>query len=255
ARLLPANASTRTTQDAVTSDLGDADLVVVPADGTLDDATVEAARATDGVDVVDPYQEIWVDLAGPSGQTYVGARAPATDPRLETAVLQSGELPGRHGVALPSTVAASIGADVGDTVEITRTIWTDPGDGAEPEPGVETTALTVTGITDDGRAALLGSPMAHLPAELLSDWAAQESPVTYPYLLVLAVAGVPVDVLQQELTADLSALDPATASAVRTTDEHAALITAQLTGSTTVLTSLVLGFAAVALLVAALVIT
>lgn len=256
ATLLAGNAITRTTYDAVTSDLGDADLVVVPTEGRIDDTALNVVRAGDGVAVVDPYQEIWVDLSGPSGQTFVGARAPADDPRLETAVLESGELPYQRGAALPATLAEAVGANVGDTVQITRTLWIVPDDGTEPGPETETTEMPVVGITDDGQAALLGTPMIHVPADLLADWVAADSPeVSYPYLLVLADPGVRVDVLQQDLRTALAETGGENRVAVRTADEQAALITAQLTGSTTALTGLVLGFAAVALLVAALVIT
>ncbi|MBO1750977.1 FtsX-like permease family protein [Actinotalea sp. BY-33] len=254
ATLLAGNAITRTTYDAVTSSYAEADLVI---DGVeLDDAMLAAAREVPGVDVIDPQWRTYVEVVGRDGRLYTVVKAKATHPGLEAETLSEGALPsGAEEVALPASLAELVGVEVGDTVTMQLEIWTPDPDDAEGG-SVSTTSedLEVTGLLDDGVSAFIGTGGAAVADEgLVRSWMealdTEEMGVTAAQALVALAPGADLRSTQEALRASV---DGAT---VQTVDEAAEQITAELTGSSMVFTAIVLGFAAVALLVAGLVIT
>lgn len=259
ATLLAAGAMTRTAYDAATTAFADADLVV--ADGAVTDRTLEVLRSVPGVRSVHGSTELGLDAAGPDGSTYLPVTAHAEDPALEPADLREGRFPEADDeIALPEGAAELLGATTGDSVTITATLV------AVDAEGVETTdtrrdRMEVVGVLDTPPAAFLATGGVALATpdrvaawdDLFAGRGEGDGPPaverSYSYALVAVAPGVSA-VEVRDTARD--ALDGSVQ--VRTTDEAARLLTAQVTGDTRVLTAVVLGFAAVALLVAGLVI-
>ncbi|MCU1431824.1 MAG: hypothetical protein JWP95_929 [Actinotalea sp.] len=252
ATLLAGAAMTRTTYDAVTTAYAQADLVVV--DGEVTDRELGALGELSGVRAVHGYDEGFLELVGPDGQAYTGVRALAADASLEAAEPTAGALPAGPGeIVLPQTTADVLGVEVGRSVRSTQTTWTVDDAGREKSQ-VLTEDLEVVGVLDAADATFMSTGgVAVVTADQLATWqtfVAGGMPERYYWYALLAVQdGAAVGQVQ---TAAQDALG--TAAEVRTIDEHARQITAELTGDANQLVAIVLGFAAVALLVAALVI-
>ena len=248
ATLLASAAMTRTTYDAVTTGYADADLVVI--EGEVTASTVEKIAAVSGVEAVQPYLELGLDLTGQSGQTYLPARSVAAVPDLEASTIESGVMPSAAGeVALPATTADLLGAGIGDTVRSEQYVWLEGKD----RPDLVTDELTVVGLLAPAPAAVLVSGgVALVDPTQLAQWLevhdSAASELIYWYATVAVEDGASVETVQsgvQEVT---------DGAAVRTIDEQARRTTEELTGDADQLTAVVLAFAAVALLVAGLVI-
>ncbi|HEY3438933.1 MAG TPA: FtsX-like permease family protein, partial [Actinotalea sp.] len=253
ATLLAAEAMTRTTYAAVTTGFAHADLVVT--DGEVTDATLALIGSTSGVRAVQGYAELGLDLRGPEGQTFLPARAAAAASTLEPAKLAAGTLPsGPSEIVLPAATATLLGVAVGDPVTVVLTGWrTDDGSTVE-----RVDHPRLSGTLDQPPAAFLSTGgVAVVTQPLLDEWFAFVDPSfprpTYSYATVAVDDAGEVAAVQERL---VGALDQAGSGvAVRTLDEQARRTTAELTGDGEQLTAVVLGFAAVALIVAALVIT
>ncbi|NTW40474.1 MAG: FtsX-like permease family protein, partial [Cellulomonadaceae bacterium] len=282
ATLLASGVMTRTTYNAVSTGYADADLVV--SDGEITDTTLAALEEVPGVSAVRGYAETGTELTGPRGQTYVQTAATAADARLEVAQLAEGALPVADGqIALPTDTARLLGVEIGDTVDASRTGWTydeaaavdgAAGQEAAPEPTESATGaaaeitdavedvleprvltehLTVVGTLETVSSMLGTGGVAAVTPSQLTAWTTFDDPsgaaANYWYALVATDAGASpgaVAASARAATGDVSVL---------TRDEKAAQTASQMTGDTGVFTAIVLGFAAVALLVAALVIS
>lgn len=255
ATLLAGNVITRTTNDSIAAQFADADLVVTAPDD-LTAADVDALRGVGGVEAVDAVAFTYLELSHGAKQVFqLGVPAPS-DPRFEALEVVEGALPTSTGqVALPTAVAERLGVTIGDTVSSARNVWDDaaPDGGAFEEVRDE---LTVVGTTDDpyGAYAQMGGAVV-VTAEDVSAWeAAQEMPEdgdrTYSGAMVALAPGTDLE------TARTALVDagPSDAEAV-TPDEHAQAQAQAMTGGQDVFTYVILAFAAVALLVAALVIS
>ena len=257
ATLLASAALERTTYDTVAQRYGDADLVV--ADGEVSDATLAAVSDVPGVAAVHGYREVGIDVVGPDGRTTVVATGDPVEPRLRATELAAGTMPSRPDeIALPTVVAELVGVTTGDTVEVTVTAWrfTETADGlassAEEERVEE---LRVVGLVEQTSSAYLGTTgTAVVTDELVASWTrfqdGEATPGWYRYATVLVDDGADVEAVRadaREATRDLALVG------VRTLDEQAAHETAEATGSPQVFAAIVLGFAAVAMFVAALV--
>ena len=251
ATLLAGNAMTRTTYDAVSSQYGGADLVV--SEGEVTDRTLAVLTEVPGVTSVHGYRETAVEVAGPSGQTVTPVTAPPQDRTLSGTTMVEGSQPtGPDDIALPPKVAELLGVDVGDTVRVTQTVYVV--DSADAEPEVLSEDLTVVGLVDAPGAAFLGTGGVSLVhPERLDTWMDLQDPESTTSWFWYALVSVSPDASLTQVQD--SAHEAIGASAeVRTLDEQARATTEQITGSADQLTVVVLGFAAVALLVAALVI-
>lgn len=249
ATLLAGDVMTRTAHAAVTSGFAQADLVV--GGGEVGTRTADALAALPGVAAVDRQVSAAVEVVGPTGRLYTSVKAPAPHPRLEPETLTEGVMPsGRQDVALPAGLAETVGVGLGEDVDVVVDSWPD---GAQ-EPLRSTTTLRVSGLLDDGASAFLGSGGTAVVARpLLESWIAQQTPShpdgTSVTALVALDEGAGLSEVQESAGAVLGP-----DLTIRTLEETAEAVTAELTGSSRVFTAIVLGFAAVSLLVAGLVI-
>ncbi|QJW36074.1 ABC transporter permease [Cellulosimicrobium protaetiae] len=254
ATLIAGDVMTRTTNDSIAAQFADADLVVsAPSDLTASD--VEALRSVDGVDAVDAVQFTYLDLAHGAKRVFqLGVPAPS-DPRFEALDVVEGSMPTASGqVSLPTSVAERLGVGIGDTVTSSRNVWDDsaPDGGTYEEVRDE---LTVVGTTDDpyGAYAQMGGAVVVTAQDVAAWEAAQASPDDAERLYSAAMVGLAPGTDLETARADLVAASPDQAEAV-TPDEHAQAQARKMTGDQDVFTYVILCFAAVALLVAALVI-
>ncbi|MFD6449021.1 ABC transporter permease [Promicromonospora sp. NPDC060204] len=261
-----------TTHDMVAAGYARADVVVTSPDGDADgitDGDVQAVAALDDVAAVQPVTTWFGDLRnGGKGGFQAFAPVPA-DPRLSPLELTDGAWPAADGeVALSTTVAERMEVAVGDTVTLNRTVY--PEGWAESEaddPGEElgdpkdvTETLTVTGIADDPYGAYTSyGGAAAVPAATLDAWNAAE-PYSDPVTELLVALDTPLD--GGEVPAGLrdtlqGALPDAGGDVtVQTVEQVATERTAEQTGGQDlVFLVFVLTFAAIALLIAAMVIT
>jgi len=255
ATLLAGNVLTRVTNDSIAAQFADADLVVSAPDGLTADE-VDALRDVDGVEAVDPVGFTYLDLSHGAKRVFqLGVPAPS-DPRFEALDVVEGALPTASGqIALPTAVAERLGVEIGDTVTSSRNVWDEsaPDGGAYDEVLDQ---LTVVGTTDDpfGAYAQMGGAVV-VTREDVSAWEqAQATPEdgegTYSSAMAALAPGTDLETAR----AALVDAGPADAEAV-TPDEHAQSQAQQMTGGQDVFTYVILAFAAVALLVAALVIS
>ncbi|UZN01955.1 ABC transporter permease [Cellulomonas sp. S1-8] len=276
ATLTAGDVITRGGYDAVTASYGDADLVVMPIDGALSDV-LETTRGTPGVASADPFLVGWGSFE--SGRRSVSQTlVPVpSDSSLGSLEVVEGRAPAAQDeVALPATSAERLGVGVGDTIQATWTVWPDevPDEGstdspAAPDEGVAadnsdgdpmttddggSTAtemsqdVQLVGIVEDPRGAWSrygGAGLATTDAVVSWSGAPDLDGLGVQSMLV-AVDG-DVETVRAALTQALAG------SEVVTRDEAAAVAVEEF-GSGNLIVMLVLGFAAVALLVAALVI-
>jgi putative ABC transport system permease protein len=254
ATLIAGNVITQTTNDSIAAQFADADLVVsAPAELTA--ADVDALRDVPGVDAVDAVTVTYLDLSHGAKRVFqMGVPAPS-DPRFEALEVVEGAMPSAPGqVSLPTAVAERLGVGIGDTVISSTNVW----DESQPDGGeyVEVRdELTVVGTTDDpyGAYAQMGGAVVLTAADVAARKEAQAMPddpeATYSAAMVGLVPGTDLEAARTALVA----ASPDEAKAV-TPDEHAQAQAQRMTGGQDVFTYVILGFAAVALLVAALVI-
>ncbi|ROS78588.1 ABC transporter permease [Cellulomonas sp. PhB143] len=221
----------------------DADLVVSTDDGSA--VPVDRVAGADGVAAAEPVSTGYVELGSGARTTYQAVVATDTDRAFDPQSLTAGALPTADDeIALPADLADRFGLGTGDT--ITATTWVyDASD--DSDPGTEQHEdLTVVGLVDDPRGAFseTGGAAVVTPAaltRLAPDAERSEAVVALDDAADPAAA-----------TAAIEAAVPD--AAVRTTEAVAKDKAASMTGDQDVFTWLILCFAAVALVVAALVI-
>lgn len=251
ATLVAGNVITRTSYDAIAASLADADLVVLAERITADD--VDTLRAADGVAAVDGQLDLWTEVRAGGERAYPRVTVRASDPRLEAQTITDGVLPTASGqAALPEPLAGRLEVGVGDTVTVVREIW-------DPETETSTDAseeLTVVGLTDDPSGAFAQSEGAVIvQADDAARWYAQDTEgatLAYRTAVVALADGADVETVRAAIGQALASTVPD--AKVQTKQERAEDLAAQFTGDSGALTGVVLGFAAVALLVAALVV-
>ncbi|MFJ3406054.1 ABC transporter permease [Promicromonospora sp. NPDC090134] len=261
-----------TTHDMVAAGYARADVVVTSPDGDADgitDGDVRAVAALDDVAAVQPVTTWFGDLRnGGKGGFQAFAPVPA-DPRLSPLELTDGAWPTAAGeVALSTTVAERMEVAVGDTVTLNRTVYPDGwAESQADDPAAElgdpkdvTETLTVTGVADDPYGAYTSyGGAAAVPAATLDAWNAAE-PYADPVTELLVALDTPLD--GGEVPAGLrdalqgAVPDAAGDATVQTVEQVATERTAEQTGGQDlVFLVFVLTFAAIALLIAAMVIT
>ncbi len=273
---------TRTGYDQVTATYGQADLVVRPS-GTdpLDPPitqTLAAVRDTPGVVAADPLVTGYLTLVSGRRDAWTLAIPATSSPRLASLEVTQGAAPvADDEIAVPTALAERLGVGVGDTVQVTWSTWqdgaaadaggtddqdTDEGRaddegadaGAPAEPDDEGTwvdesaAARVVGLLDDPRGAWAGYGGAALAtADSVARWSGAASLDELPGTVIVAADG--------DVAATAAALRGSTPGVdVLTRDEAAAETVKRFSDGGNVLVMMVLGFAAVAMLVAALVI-
>ncbi|MFD7309038.1 ABC transporter permease [Promicromonospora sp. NPDC059942] len=264
ATLLVGNVITSTTYDQVAAQYADADLVVSDDAAALTPDDVEAVRATDGVAAADGSLSTYVALNHGGKTIYQSIVPQASDPRLSPLVLTDGAWPeGPHGIALPADVAERFDLGVGDTVSSNRWVLDDEptvaDDGSSYYDGHDVNEkLTVSGLVDDpNQAYALAGGMAVVSPEAMSRWLAGDREPGQPETLqeIVVALDQPGDPAATEAVRDALAEAVPAATGVVTTQEYAEEVVAGLTGGQNIIFLVfVLGFAAVALVVAGLVI-
>jgi len=237
ATLIAGDVFSRTTTDALTARYGDADVVVTGPDA---DASLAAVKAAPGVTAAAPLQFGYAQVSVGTKSEYLSLLAQSPVPSFDTLETTSGELARAGELTLPQETADRLGVDVGDQVQITYM----PA-GSEKE---QLEQVTVSGIVADPASAWaqFGGVGTATSADM-ARWNNGEDLGTH---IVLASSSDPqatIDALAPQLAAGTKAQTRAQAAddAVKELSDD---------GTNFVIT-LVLGFAAVALLVAGLVIS
>ncbi|MCC2312890.1 ABC transporter permease [Cellulomonas xiejunii] len=249
--------------DAMTALYGDADLIVFPSPDATPSDTLAAARGTAGVTTADALVISWVSFESGRRSSNEGVIPVPSDPSLASLDVVQGRAPASHGeVALPAASAERLGVGVGDTIRVSWTVWptysaedvaeatgdVDTSPEPEPEPTEKTADVTLVGIVEDPSGAWAsygGAGLATLDAVV--EWSGVSTLDEMAVGEVLVAVDGDVDPVRAELAERLDRDE------VLTRDEAAAR-SVESYGAGNFLVMMVLGFAAVALLVAALVI-
>ncbi|MCZ2835845.1 ABC transporter permease [Modestobacter sp. VKM Ac-2985] len=215
----------------------DTDVVVTSDSGTGLAQHVDTLTALTAVQAVDPTWQTSVQAVAPgrTGAQYLLVESVAGDPGLRWQQLSAGSLPLRPGEV---AVSERVGAAVGDVLPVTT--YDDEGTGT-------TVDATVTGVVDlggDPTAGVYGK--AYVTADQAQAWGATEP----SELRIAGPARTDPGLLADEVRAALPAED----LTVRTGTEQAVESVAMLTGDAAWLTTTLLVFATIAVLVAGLVI-
>lgn len=262
ATLLAGEVLKRSSYDSVAAAFADAALIVQPTAGphspgyasalTPDDLT--AIRSVEGVRASDPVASTYVVLGSGSKSIYQAVIPVGSDLSLQPLELTKGTLPSSpNEIALPADVIVRLGTTIGGTVTetVSVVIPSDTGDG--DVWGSTTVTLVVVGAVDDpnGAFSMTGG------AGLISDDSLQVriemndgGDMTFRQATVALKDGADLDAVRAELAATVGPLG----FTVVTKDEAAATAVAEITNGEDVFTMTILAFAAIALLVAALVI-
>jgi putative ABC transport system permease protein len=243
ATLLTGNVITRSSYDSVTAMLAQADLVV---DGDAS-GRLETIRAVDGVAAADPIVQGGIELRHGGQRSWQIVLPVASTPSLSSLTVPTGEVPTADDeIALPADAAERIEAEVGDTVSVTYWVFDEStGEGAD-----ETAELLVTGLTADPGGAWTGyggAAMATLDSVVT--WSGgSEDVIGADGVLVATEPGAASDDVRADIAAAVPSAD------VLTRDQAAEARIEELGGGENFLVAAVLGFAAISLVVAALVI-
>ncbi|MEV7961915.1 FtsX-like permease family protein [Oerskovia paurometabola] len=291
ATLLAGNVMTQVTNGSIAARYADSDLVVANDQG-LDAAEIAAVGTTPGVEAADARKLRAFQLVSGGKRTFQIVSPVMTDPRFEPQEVTAGAQPSAAGeIALPEETADRLGLELGDTVTLVRSVWQPVAEGATAPDGTDSTdgtdsadssatageaadggttspdeaplgeytdvdeKLTLVGLLDDpmGAHSQYGGAGLVDAAELTTwdDSAAEpgaSADVTNDVLVALA-PGADVETVRTQI-----ADSQGDGTTVMTTDEYAKKVAAEMTGGEDVFTYMILTFAAIALLVAALVI-
>ena len=276
ATLLAGDVMSRTARDAVTARYGQADVVV---GGTLSDADLATIRSAPGVAAADILTGGGVELRTATQDRWQLVAPTVSDERLTALRVQEGRMPTKAGeIALPRKVAEDFGVTLGGTL---TAVWQAPpagttptvsasagasaatandgaaatggtGKPARPTAGESTETMTLVGFVDDphGAWASGGGAALALPEDV-GRWRSGGSLLAEGTneIVVAASAGTAPTALRDELAAALPA-----AHVLTRADAAAEQMQRLGRGGDQALVTVVLGFAAVAMLVAALVI-
>ncbi|WP_066582686.1 ABC transporter permease [Cellulomonas timonensis] len=275
ATLLAGGVITRTGYDSLTASLAQADLVAF----SVSPETVEEIAELPDVAATQPTTVIDANLQHGSIQIWAGVTPRATDPMLEVQDLVEGMLPRAAGeIALPGPMAERLKVAIGDELDVPYSVWSEAGatDGptaSTADSAVVTSADTPTDTPTDSEASegawesstmtlrvvgLLDDPLGAYTqnggagivtvADAQTLYGGTTLVDSYGSVLLLLTPGADVAAVQQKV-GELADTE------VFTKDEAAQFLLSQLSSDGEIFTKLVLGFAAVALIVAALVIS
>lgn len=289
ATLIVGDVITRTTYDAIAAAYAQSDLVVT---GRVSPEVVATVRSAAGVAAVNVQPQVGLQLSAGSHRAYVLVTEATSEPRLEAQKLTTGTFPSAAGeIALPRKVAERLGLRVGDQVDASHSIGTpssEPSTSTAAPSGTPAAAGTATAASTDGATGAAGSTDTTPPtavtwtekhdrltvvglvddpagafsvsggAAVLSPSQAEQfardqagpDPVAYNDVTLTVHGPAEVATVQHQLVSAL----PDNVH-VRTKDEQAQASVKSASGDTRSVLYVVLGFAAVALVVAALVIS
>ncbi|HLV03808.1 MAG TPA: FtsX-like permease family protein [Actinomycetaceae bacterium] len=238
-----------TTYDAMTAEVAGADVVVAGAEAPFSPGDLADVRALPGVSVADGEAGLFTSFAAGAREDWAPVHT-VPSPGLERTELLEGELPTATGqVAVTAGTAERLEVGLGDIVateaEVMRPDATD-----EDRFAMVADKLVVTGILADP-SPLSGFGSLALVSETQRDaWTAEaDTPTAFHTLLVNTADGVSAD----DVADTVAEMFPD--ALVQTGEQYAQQRTAELTGSTYLFTALILAFGALAMFVAAIVIT
>ncbi len=242
ATLLTGGVITRSSYDAVTAELAQADLVVEGDVGAIH----EKIRSTPGVVAADPLAASGAELQKGAQRSWQLLVPVPSDPHLGALRVEEGVAPATDDeIALPEATAKRLRVAVGDTVDVRYWVWDD-----DTQEGTEKVVpATVTGLTSDPEGAWTrfgGASLVTLGA--LQTWGDLDEEFVWDEGMIVHAPKdtAAVQVALQALSDDVRVL---------TKDEASDERIRELADGDNVIVVIVLGFAAVALVVAALVIS
>ncbi|MEN0128226.1 MAG: FtsX-like permease family protein [Brevundimonas sp.] len=237
ATLIAGDVFSRTTTDALTARYGDADVVISGPDA---DSMLAQARKAPGVEAAAPLQIGYAEVHSGDRGEYVTLLAQSPVPSFDTLEATSGALPHAGQLTLPSQTAERLHVGVGDSVQIA---YTPPGTDQQKLEDVK-----VSGIVRDpaGAWTQYGGVGTATSGDLLR-WGGGAGLGTGTVLVRSTNPSATVDALTKVAPdqTDVLTKQQAADKAVKELSDD----------GTNFVIMLVLGFAAVALLVAGLVIS
>jgi putative ABC transport system permease protein len=151
ATLIAGNVFSQTASDALTARYGDADLVVL---GPVTQEQLETVRSTPGVKAAAPLVVGFAEVGTGGRGVYLPFVAQAPDPAFDTLELTSGSLAKTREVALPPETARRLGVAAGDVVDVTYYAPDADGDAGDGDGDGDTVEqVRVSGIVDDPSGA------------------------------------------------------------------------------------------------------
>lgn len=251
ASLLASATMERATHDAFTASYGDADLVVDAEGVPIGPEEVAAIRGTDGVATADVQSWFGLEVTGPRATEWVSFSPTPSDPRLAVGTLSSGrDATAADEIVLAADVAERLGVEIGDVVPVGFQVYDEATDTQEQR----TDRLEVVGLLEASDNFFAMGAGGRLEPEALDAWRTEQNggdPEFYGTVLVALADGADLE----SVRADLQSAPGLADASVWTVPELAAERTAQETGSNVTFLVVMLGFAAVALSVAGLVIS
>lgn len=251
ASLLASATMERATHDAFTASYGDADLVVDAEGVPIGPEEVAAIRGTDGVATADVQSWFGLEVTGPRATEWVSFSPTPSDPRLAVGTLSSGrDATAADEIVLAADVAERLGVEIGDVVPVGFQVYDEATDTQEQR----TDRLEVVGLLEASDNFFAMGAGGRLEPEALDAWRTEQNggdPEFYGTVLVALADGADLE----SVRADLQSAPGLADASVQTVPELAAERTAQETGSNVTFLVVMLGFAAVALSVAGLVIS
>lgn len=251
ASLLASATMERATHDAFTASYGDADLVVDAQGVPIGPEEVAAVRGTDGVATADVQSWFGLEVTGPRATEWVSFSPTPSDPRLAVGTLSSGrDATAADEIVLAADVAERLGVEIGDVVPVGFQVYDEATDTQEQR----TDRLEVVGLLEASDNFFAMGAGGRLEPEALDAWRTEQNggdPEFYGTVLVALADGADLE----SVRADLQSAPGLADASVQTVPELAAERTARETGSNVTFLVVMLGFAAVALSVAGLVIS
>ncbi|HLS48493.1 MAG TPA: ABC transporter permease [Actinomycetaceae bacterium] len=191
-------------------------------------------------------------VASVQGREAWSAVTPVLPDGFTNAAVITGQLPrGAQEVALSANLMERLGATIGDELELNAELLGphDPSEPWQPPAGVTADLRIVGELANPSPLAGPGSEVL-VTQGTVDEWlASSSSPTVYGELLVVGAPGVAAE----DIAAQVGQLNPD--AVVQTATELAQARTADVTGQNAIFTALILAFAAVAMFVAAIVVT
>src|SRR6185312_15286755 len=248
---LMVNASTEASLgNSIGATFRNADMVVSEGpDKPLDASALDAVTGAAGVGAVYAHRQASIAFGFAGGASY-GTLQNTAPAGLENLELLDGALPGDGEVAVDDGTAEKQGLSVGDKLELAP----PAGMVAAEDVAAAGTALTVAGIVKPSKDPfMMGQPQLFATDALQRQLAGADNMWLRNIQFDLA-AGADTAAVKETVTAALAAAGFPEAS-VNTAAEQTKEVVASLTGGADQLTMILLAFALVALLVAALVVS
>ncbi|WP_454086334.1 ABC transporter permease [Georgenia sp. Marseille-Q6866] len=239
-----------TTYGAVTADIADADVVVPPGAELITPEQLDEVRALPGVAVADGRVSVFGSLVAEGRQDWSTVETVGS-PGLSAATLVDGELPTAPGqAALSASSAERLEIGLGDTLRLSADVYLPAPAGAEESDPVAEAELTVVGLLQNP-SPLVGGSSTVLVTEAQRDAWVEETgrALAFDEIVVRAADGAS----PESVAADVADVLPK--GTVFTGEAFAQQRLQELTGQAYILSAVILAFGALAMFVAAIVIT